>query len=124
MAHTTDTVFIDDLRFDAIIGVQPHERRIPQPLVIHLRLETDSVPVAAASDALEDTVDYARVATDVQAYCETRRALLVETLAEGIAERVLGDPKVHGVHVRVAKPEALANAGAVGVEIYRCTEAD
>jgi len=44
---------------------------------------------------------------------------LVETLAERIAGDCLADARVAAVRVRIEKPDVIANAQAVGVEIVR-----
>lgn len=105
---------------NAIIGVLDHERVTPQPLVIDLRLETNCITAAAATDSLAQTIDYAAIAQDVETFCVTTKAKLVETLAEGIAAHLLERDAIQGVHISVAKPDALKLAASVGVEIYRC----
>lgn len=115
----TDHIFIEQLTFDAILGVLPHERVTPQRLIVDLQLETDCIAAAAASDALADTLDYAVVAQQVEALCVQAKALLVETLVEAIAHHLLKDERIKGVSVRLSKPDALAQASSVGVQIYR-----
>jgi 7,8-dihydroneopterin aldolase/epimerase/oxygenase len=44
---------------------------------------------------------------------------LVETLAERVAADCLADPRAASVRVRIEKPDVIANAGSVGVEINR-----
>ena len=55
-----DTVFVRGLRADAIIGCYDHERTIRQPLIIDLELASD-VASGAATDQLEDALDYAAI---------------------------------------------------------------
>jgi len=113
-----DEIFIEGLTVQAIIGILPSERQRPQPLCIDLRLSWD-VSRAAASHALGDTLDYAAVAGAVEALAVDGEFLLVETLAERIAERVLADWPTPRVEVVVRKPQAVAAANAVGVRIER-----
>ncbi|MED5564931.1 MAG: dihydroneopterin aldolase, partial [Pseudomonadota bacterium] len=44
---------------------------------------------------------------------------LVETLAEEIATRLLTDSRIIRLRIRLEKPEAIAEAAGVGVEIER-----
>ena len=113
-----DRIFIDGLRFDAIVGIRPDERQNPQPVVIDIDM-TVSTRHAAESGAIDDTVSYSDVARQVQTLVEDRRFELLETLAERCAALVLGQPGVRAVLFSVKKPEAVANADAVGVRIYR-----
>lgn len=113
-----DIIYVDNLVFEAILGVLPEERLNPQPVCISLRLSVDTQP-AADSRELSDTLDYAQLASDVETLATTERCLLVETLAQSVAELALAKPLVRGVWVSIGKPNALANADQVGVEIYR-----
>ncbi|MEJ2131269.1 MAG: dihydroneopterin aldolase, partial [Gammaproteobacteria bacterium] len=74
---------------------------------------------AGASDALEETVDYGEVARLVTEFVEQSEFLLIERLAESVAELVLQAIAPTWVRVRVAKPAAVANAEEVGVVIER-----
>ena len=113
-----DTIFIRDLTFSAIIGVHEYERTAPQPLRIDLQMEVD-VATPARSKQLSDTVDYAQVAAEVEELARQIEPLLIETLAEDIAANLLANPLIHGVKVRIEKPEALPGSAVPGVEIYR-----
>ena len=113
-----DSILIEGLEVDAIIGVHEHERNNRQPVVIDLELSVD-ITAAAQSDNLGDTVSYGDIARAVTALVEESRYQLVETLAERIATMVLADFDVEGVRVKVAKPAAVPNARTVAVSIER-----
>jgi dihydroneopterin aldolase len=112
-----DRIFIRDLTFDAILGILPEERIQPQPVVINLTLVTDTT-AAAASKNIDDTLNYAELADATQAITVTGEYLLIESLVEDIAKLCL-EAGADAVTVRVEKPDAIAPARAVGVEIYR-----
>lgn len=114
----SDIVYISDLRFSAILGVLPEERVTPQQVVVSLVLTTDT-RVAANSKNLADTVDYAAIAETVREHTIAAECLLVETLAEQLAELVLRTAGVSAVEIDVGKPDALPDARQVGVRIYR-----
>ena len=113
-----DHVFVEGLQFDAIVGIRPEERHTPQPVLIDIDMTVSTRP-AAESGAIDDTVSYSDVTRQVQLLVEERRFELLETLAERCAELVLWQPGVRAVLFTVRKPEAVANADAVGVRIYR-----
>ncbi len=115
---TEDIIYVDNLVFEAILGVLPEERLNPQPICISLRLSVDTQP-AADSKELSDTLDYAQLASDVETLATNEKCLLVETLAQSIAQLALAKPHVSGAWIRIGKPNALSNAEQVGVEIYR-----
>lgn len=76
-----------------------------QDFVVDLVLHTDHT-AAAASDHLDDTVDYGSLAQAVVAVIEGEPVKLIETLADRIATLCLLDDRVGAVHVSVHKPQA------------------
>ena len=114
----TDTVFIEGLRLDALIGVHDRERHAPQLLVLDIRMRCDN-RIAASSDALADALDYEAVSLRLADYVAQTEFQLVETLAECCAELILTEFGVKAVRLKLSKPSALENAAAVGVEIER-----
>lgn len=113
-----DIVFLRDLRVETVIGVYEWERRIRQVVRIDLEMATD-VARAAASDAIEDALDYKAVAKRLVRFVGEGRFGLVETLAERIAAIVREEFGVPWVRVRVSKPGAVRGASDVGVVIER-----
>ena len=113
-----DTIFLSDLRVETIVGIQDWERKIRQTVSIDLEMAADNRR-AAASDSIDDTLNYKLVAKRVQQFVADSSFQLVETLAEKIAEVVLNDFDVPWVEVRVNKPGAIRGARDVGVKIRR-----
>ncbi|MCM2338454.1 MAG: dihydroneopterin aldolase, partial [Lysobacter sp.] len=62
-----DKVFIEALEVDALIGIYDWERRIRQTLVFDIEMAFDN-RVPAASDAIEDTLNYKDVSKRVVEY--------------------------------------------------------
>lgn len=119
---TPDTVSIRGLKVVATIGVWDWEREIEQTLLIDLDIQTD-ISAAAQSDALDDALDYDAVSRQVTDWVRERRPKLIEVLAEGIANLVLGHEPVTAIGVTVRKPGAVAAAESVAVSIWRQSEA-
>lgn len=113
-----DKILIHGLKAHGILGVRDYERHTPREIVIDLKLYTDTRP-AAASDRVEDSVDYSRLSTLVKELAETAQRGTVEALAEDIARLCLAQQGVQGVRVRVGKPGAVSFVETVGVEIER-----
>lgn len=77
---------------------------------------------AAKTDDLDDTVDYATIAALIKQAADGPSAKLVETLAERVADSLLGQfASAAEVRVRVAKlnPPFTEGAAEAGVEIER-----
>ena len=113
-----DTIFLCDLRVDAIVGIWDWERKIRQVVSIDLEMGAD-IRKAAATDSIEDTLNYKNVAKRIRQFVGDSEFQLVETLAERIAELVLAEFDVPWVDVRVNKPGAIRGARDVGVRIRR-----
>jgi dihydroneopterin aldolase len=113
-----DIIFLRDLRIDTVIGIYEWERRIRQTVSLDLEMAAD-MRKAAASDAIEDTLNYKAVAKRVISFVEESRFQLVETLAERVAELVLNEFQVPWLRVRLNKTGAVRGARDVGVIIER-----
>lgn len=113
-----DTIFLHDLRVETVVGIWDWERRIKQTVNIDLEMAAD-IRKAAATDDIEDTLNYKLVAKRIQAFVGDSEFKLVETLAEKIAAIVLDEFGIAWVNVSVSKPGAIRGARDVGVRIYR-----
>lgn len=113
-----DTVFLQGLELRAVIGVHDWERAFAQRLRVDLRLSVDTAP-AARSDALEDAVDYARLAEALTRTAAESNDQLIETLADRLAMQALENPAVQRVQLTLHKPGAVPAAQGVGVTIER-----
>lgn len=113
-----DTIFLNELKIDTVVGIWEWERRIRQTVVIDLEMGAD-VRKAAASDSIDDTLNYKAVAKRVQQFVSESSFQLVETMAEKIAGLILDEFGVPWVSVKVNKPGAIRGARDVGVKIRR-----
>ena len=121
-------VFVRDMVVPASIGVYPHEQGAKQRIRLNLDLAVTEGPFPAAAglsrarvgrDDLARVVDYEAVVRRVRAVVDAGHVMLVETLAERIAETCLDDPRMDAVRVRVEKLDVFEDVASVGVEIER-----
>jgi dihydroneopterin aldolase len=113
-----DTIFLSDLRVETVVGIWDWERKIRQTVSIDLEMGAD-IRAAAATDCIDDTLNYKQVAKRVNAFVSESSFQLVETMAEKIAGLILDEFAVPWVQVRVNKPGAIRGARDVGVQIRR-----
>lgn len=113
-----DKIFLSELKVETVIGIWEWERKIRQTIIIDLEMSAD-ISKAAATDQVEDTLNYKSVAKRVQSFVADSSFQLVETLAERIAEIVREEFNVEWVKVRVNKPGAIRGSRDVGVLIER-----
>jgi len=104
-----DTVKIENIETEAVIGVYEFEWAAPQPLIIDLELAAD-FDRAFASDALSDTLDYDAINQAVKLFCATTQYQLLEALAGGIIRHLMDRFPIDQVGLKIRKPKALSNA--------------
>ena len=116
-----DRIFLEDLRVEAVIGIWEWERRVRQTVKLDIEMATDCKR-SAASDSIEDALDYKGIAKRLVRVVEDSEFQLVETLAESLARVVVTEFGVPWVKVSVSKPGAIEGSRNVGVIIERGTE--
>jgi dihydroneopterin aldolase len=99
----SDTIRLAGMRFEGIHGVSKEERLLPQLLEVDLEVTAD-LSRAAASDALDDTLDYGELVDICRVVVEEGTQRLLEAVAGAITDEVLRRPGVQAVTVRVRKP--------------------
>jgi dihydroneopterin aldolase len=120
-ACSMDTVFIEDLRIETVIGIYDWERKIRQVVALDLEMAFDNRK-PAVSDRIEDTLNYKAVSKRLTAFVEESSFQLVETLAERCAEIVRDEFGVSWLRLKLSKPGAVRGSRAVGVTIERGTK--
>ncbi len=113
-----DKVFIEQLEVIATIGVYDWEQKIKQKLILDIEMAHDNKP-AGKSDNVADALDYAQVSQLVIKYIESGHFLLLERVAEEVAELIMKQFSVLWVKIRLTKPGAVPQAAGVGVIIER-----
>lgn len=115
----TDKIFIEGLRARGRHGNNPLERDEPQEFLIDVECGFDAAK-AAASDDLDDAVDYDELIPGIKEVVATRSFRLLEALGETIAAHILVNATIQTVRVRIVKSILSGDdLGAVGVVIER-----
>jgi dihydroneopterin aldolase/2-amino-4-hydroxy-6-hydroxymethyldihydropteridine diphosphokinase len=116
----TDHILIKDLRVISVIGVLEHERQAPQPLCIDVDIHVD-LHDAGLSDDLSETVNYGEVCERLVAVARDHSDLLLERLAQRMADVVLEFPRVHSVDLTLTKvrPPIPVDVSSSAVRVHR-----
>ena len=117
-----DSVIIEGLAVDTVIGVYDWERNITQRLVFDLEMAWDNTP-AANSDDIKLALDYAEVSSAILGYVSETSFELIETVAERVAELIIAQFGVSEVELKLSKPGAVPEATNVAVKIVRRAKA-
>lgn len=118
-----DTLFLHGLKAETLIGVYDWERQQRQTLLLDVDIGTDARP-AGHSDNIDDTIHYGDVAEALRHNLAQQQFLLLEALAEHVAQFLLDHFGALWVRVRVVKPGILAQVREVGVQIERSRAAN
>ena len=113
-----DTVFIESLEVDTVIGAYDWERTIRQNLVVDVHMGWDNRP-CAAEDALHLALDYAAVSERISVFAQSSNFELVETFAERLAGLLMDEFNIPWLRLKITKPGAVAGSRGFGVEIER-----
>ncbi|MGM0767769.1 MAG: dihydroneopterin aldolase [Pseudomonadota bacterium] len=113
-----DSVLIEGLTVEAVIGVYDWERDVTQSLLVDLEMAWDN-RVPGASDDVADALDYAAVSERVDQWLRQAQPALLETAAEGLASMIRQEFGVGWLRLTLRKPGAVPAARAVGVRIER-----
>lgn len=117
--ETLDRIHIRDLVVSGIIGVNPDERIHRQDILVNATLWANTRN-AAASDDIDDAVNYRTITKQLIAFIEQGEPMLVERLVAELVEICLeADGRIAAVEMTVEKPGALRHARSVGITIYR-----
>lgn len=115
-----DRIYIRDLALRCIIGIFPHERKNKQDILLNITLECEPFLAAAASDHIDDAVDYKSLTKKIISAIEPSEFQLIETMADRVAQLCLAHSgSVLEAVVCVDKPGALRFARSVAVEVTR-----
>jgi D-erythro-7,8-dihydroneopterin triphosphate epimerase len=118
MMSKMDKIYIRNLKQNILIGINPEEKITKQPVLVSIEILADC-SVAGKSDFIDDALDYSVIHDEVVDHMQSTHYDLIETLAENIASLCLDHEKAQSCKVTIDKPEALAFASSVAIEILR-----
>lgn len=113
-----DTIFINDLKVETIVGVFAWEQKIPQTIYFDIAVKSDTKQ-AAPSDDLAKTLDYSLLANFITDFLKDHKCKLIETLIETISDKLFEKFAISWLRITLRKPGAIANAKEVGITIER-----
>lgn len=119
MAMELDRILIKDLSIPGILGINPEERINEQQILVNAVLWADTKP-GAATDDIEDAVNYRTITKAMIAHIQDGKPMLVERLVQELVDICFDlEPRIKQVEMTVEKPGALRHARSVGICITR-----
>ncbi|MDO6444079.1 dihydroneopterin aldolase [Marinobacter sp. 2_MG-2023] len=113
-----DSVLIENLVVETVVGVYDWEREVTQALVVDLDMAWDN-RIPGRSDDVADALDYAAVSERVGQCLQELKPRLLEHGAEVLAEVLQREFGISWLRLTLRKPGAVPAAKSVGVCIER-----
>jgi 7,8-dihydroneopterin aldolase/epimerase/oxygenase len=113
-----DTIFINELRIETLIGIYDWEKQVPQTIQLDIEVGLPGEH-AARSGRIGDTIDYSQVVARVEQLFKDKHFLLLEKAGDAIADMIVRDFNAPWVKVSIAKLAPLRNVKKLGVTIER-----
>jgi dihydroneopterin aldolase len=110
-AGGVDEIAITGIRVFGRHGAYPGEKDHLQAFDVGLKLGVD-LALAARSDQLADTIDYASIHRRVVEIVEQRSFDLLERLGAEMLDAMFEDERVRAAEVSIGKPQLLGGATA------------
>lgn len=114
-----DSIIIEQLEVQTVIGCLAWERQILQPLFIDLMIDVD-LNQASLSDKLEHTLNYAEICTLSSEVIQQAQPELIEHAAYLVLKCLFDTfPSIEKISIHIRKPAIIAQAQSVGIRLVR-----
>jgi len=112
------TVLIKDFIVNEIIGIHEHEKIKKQKIIFNLVIDVNQNTVPNDSD-LNSIIDYEKITNKLKNLTKNKNYNFLESLAEDSFKEIFEDKRINSIKIKIEKPEAIKNAGSVGVEVFK-----
>ena len=111
-------VLIKDFLINEIIGIHKHERNNKQKIIFNIVVDVNKNTVADENN-LSSVVDYEKITNKLKNLAREKNYNFLESLAEDSFKEIFEDNRIDSVKIKIEKPDAISNAGSVGVEVFK-----
>ena len=112
------TVLIEDFIIYEIIGIHNHEKVSKQKIVFNIVIDVNQ-NISPDENNLSSIVDYEKITNKLENLAKTKKYNFLESLAEDSFKEIFADRRINSVKIKIEKPNAIANAQSVGVEVFK-----
>ena len=112
------TVLIKDFIIYEIIGIHKNEKINKQKIIFNIVINVNQNIYPDEND-LSSIVDYEKITNKLKKLAKKKKYNFLESLAEDSFSEIFEDKRINSVKIKIEKPEAIANAQSVGVEVFK-----
>lgn len=105
------TIYIEDLKFQTIIGILDFEREMPQDVIINLELEYEYI---------DEFINYADVSKLIKTTMIESKYLLIEDALKDLSFKLKKEfLKIQTLNLKITKPSILSDCVVSVANIYK-----
>ena len=112
----TRKIFFKEIDIPCSIGVNEHEKKHPQRVIISIELKLSN-EVEPINDKIDETLNYDLIYREINKISSSQHFNLVETLTNRIFIYLKKLKKVSDLRISVSKPDIYHDCKKVGYEI-------
>ena len=112
------TVFIKNFVIKEIIGIHEHEKIKKQKIKFNIILDVNQTSIPDEKD-IKSIVDYEKITKKIENLTKSKKYNFLESLAEDSFKEIFEDKRINSLKIKIEKPEAIKNAGSVGIEVFK-----
>ena len=112
------TVLIKDFIIYEIIGIHQYEKSNKQKIIFNIVINVNQ-NIFPDENNLSSIVDYEKITKKLENLAKNKKYNFLESLAEDSFNEIFADKRINSVKIKIEKPEAIANAQSVGVEVFK-----
>jgi 7,8-dihydroneopterin aldolase/epimerase/oxygenase len=112
------TVLIKDFIIYEIIGIHQNEKVNKQKIVFNIVIDVNQ-NIFPDENNLSSIVDYEKITNKLKNLAKNKKYNFLESLAEDSFNEIFEDKRINSVKIKIEKPDAIANAQSVGVEVFK-----
>ena len=112
------TVLIKDFVIYEIIGIHQNEKINKQKIIFNIVINVDQ-NISPDENNLASIVDYEKITNKLKNLAKNKKYNFLESLAEDSFNEIFSDKRINSVKIKIEKPDAIASAKSVGVEVFK-----
>jgi len=112
------TVLIKDFIIYEIIGIHKNEKINKQKIIFNIVINVNQNIYPDEND-LSSIVDYEKITNKLKKLAKNKKYNFLESLAEDSFGEIFADKRINSIKIKIEKPDAIANAQSVGVEVFK-----